>query len=186
MKEQETEIKLLVRDPARLKSRLRSLGATLARRRHFEDNFVFDLPDRRLRRRGSLLRVRLTDGKATLTFKGPSRIVARTKSRMELETDVVDGGKTRRILELLGLRCQFRYQKFRTVYQKGNALITVDETPMGIYFEIEGSPRSIRTIARHLGFQEGDFITATYVDLFRKYRRANRIQNRNMMFGIRA
>lgn len=186
MDHRETEIKLRVDRPVQLRRRLRSLGAALLRSRHFEDNFIFDFPDRRLGRNGSLLRIRLTDGRATLTYKGPGRRVAGTKARRELESSVGDGKILLRVFNLLGFRCVFRYQKYRTIYQKARALITLDETPIGVYLEIEAQPTSIRSFARKLGYGEAEFITATYFELFKEYRRANGGNERDMKFGVKA
>jgi adenylate cyclase, class 2 len=181
----ETEIKLRVDRPALLKNRLRSLNAILIRRRHFEDNLILDFPSRRMRKAGTLLRLRQTNGKVTLTYKGPGRVVARTKVRLELETEVCDADSMLRILKMMGLQAAFRYQKYRTLYRKGDCLITIDETPIGNYAEIEGPGPTIKTLARRMGFQDGDFITATYLDLFRKYKRFNRVVQKNMTFGIK-
>jgi adenylate cyclase class 2 len=182
--EREIEIKLPLERKIAVKNRLLSLGATLHRRRHFEDNLVFDFSDGRLRRRGLLLRLRMTQGKSTLTFKGPSRVIARTKSRREVEAEVPEGREILRILDLLGLRCRFRYQKFRTSYQKGRTLITIDETPIGTYLEIEGARDSIRKLARLIGYSEKDFITDSYYELFRKYTNKNRVTKKNISFSI--
>jgi adenylate cyclase class 2 len=65
-------------------------------------------------------------------------------------------------------------------------MITVDETPIGVYMEIEGSTTSIVATAKILGFQQADFITSTYLDLFRKYESTNRVKNGNMTFDIQA
>jgi len=181
----ETEIKLRVDRPALLKSRLRSLKVSLIRRRHFEDNLILDFPNGKLRRTGAVLRLRRTDGKNTLTFKGPGRVIASAKVRLEVETDVSDADSMLRILRMMGFQTAFRYQKYRTVYRKGRCLITIDEIPIGNYAEIEGPRRTIKTLARKLGFRDADFITITYLDLFMKYKRANRVAGNNMIFGIR-
>jgi len=186
VEQRETEIKLRVKRPSLLKTRLRDAGATLLKRRHFEDNIVFDYRDGRIRRSGSLLRLRLADGEATLTFKGRSRILKSTKARLELETQVSDWKTALKILTCLGLRCAFRYEKFRTIFHKDATLISLDETPIGDYIEIEGRPEAVRRLARQLGYQREDFITSTYVDLFNRYKAENRISTRNMIFGIRA
>jgi len=182
--ERETEIKLRVSRPDALKNRLRSLGATLWRRRHFEDNYILDFPDGKLRRKGLLLRVRMTAGRSTLTFKGPSRIASRTKSRRELETELMNGEETLKILGLLGLQVQFRYQKFRTEFRKGRTLLMLDETPIGTYLEIEGAAKAIGSLARKVGYKREDFITDTYFKIFRKCSVGNRFQGRNMIFDI--
>lgn len=187
MEHRETEIKLKPDAPlTRVAARLRSLGATLHRSRHFEDNYILDDPRGRLRRDGSLLRVRLTPAGATLTFKGPRRIVRGTKTRDELEAEISDGALLLKILRRIGMRCTFRYQKYRTIYRHASTLITLDETPMGDYLEIEGSPGGIARFAKRIGFTKSDFITATYHELFVSYRKAHRIKSRNMTFGIKS
>ena len=185
MENRETEIKLRVDHPTLLKSRLRFLNATLARRRHFEDNLILDFPNGKMRHAGTLLRLRRTTRKSTLTFKGPGRVVSRTKVRLETEADVSDADSMLRILKMMGLRIAFRYQKYRTLYRKGKCLITFDETPIGNYLEIEGPGSAIKTLARRIGFRDADFITATYHDLFVKYKRSNRAAQKHMIFGIR-
>ena len=184
MENRETEIKLRVDHPSLLKSRLRSLNASLTRRRHFEDNLILDYPDGKMRHAGTLLRLRRTSGKSTLTFKGPGRVVSRTKVRLEIESDVSDADSMLRLLKMMGLGVAFRYQKYRTLYRKGKCLITFDETPIGNYLEIEGPGGAIKTLARQIGFQDADFITATYLDLFLKYRKSNRASQKHMVFGI--
>ena len=185
MEHRETEIKLkLDASIPRTAARLRSLGATLHRRRHFEDNFILEDSGGELRRAGSLLRVRLTPALAFLTFKGPRRIVAGTKERDEIEMEVQDGPLLLKILGRSGMRCAFRYQKYRTVYRQASVLITLDETPIGNYMELEGPRERIARLARRLGFGREDFITDTYHGLFISYKKAHCIKSENMVFGI--
>lgn len=187
MEHRETEIKLKPDAPlTRVAARLRSLGATLHRARHFEDNYILDDPRGRLRRGGSLLRVRLTPAGATLTFKGPRRIVRGTKTRDEFEAEVSDGALLLKILKRIGMQCCFRYQKYRTIYRHGSILITLDETPMGDYLEIEGSPGGIARFAKRIDFRRDDFITSTYHELFVSYKKAHCIKSRDMVFGIKS
>ena len=185
MEHRETEIKLkLDASIPRTAARLRSLGATLHRRRHFEDNFILEDSGGELRRAGSLLRVRLTPALAFLTFKGPRRIVAGTKEREEIEVEVPDGPHLLKILVRSGMKCAFHYQKYRTTYRHGSVLITLDETPIGSYMELEGPRGGIARLARRLGFGRKDFITETYYGLFISYRRTHHIKSRNMVFGM--
>jgi len=187
LEHRETEIKLKPDAPlARVAARLRSLGATLHRARHFEDNYILDDPRGKLRRSGSLLRVRLTPDGATLTFKGPRRIVRGIKARDEFEAEVSDGALLLKILKRIGMRCSFRYQKYRTIYRHASVLITLDETPMGDYLEIEGSPDGIARFAKRIGFERDDFITATYHELFISYKKTHRIKSKDMVFGIKS
>ena len=179
----ETEIKLPIRSPAQARSRLRSLGVHLERRRHFEDNFLLDDARRRFRQKGSLLRVRRTRSRTTLTYKGRGRVIRRAKVRSEVETRVDDGAALLLILRGMGLEPSFRYQKYRTVYRKGSLLITVDETPIGDYLEIEGPSAGIEQFAKRLGYQPKDFIARSYFELFVAYRKGHRLLSSDMIFG---
>ena len=185
MEHRETEIKLkLDASIPRTAARLRSLGATLHRPRHFEDNFVLEDAGGNLRRTGSLLRVRLTPAGSSLTFKGPRRIVKGTKEREEIEMEVLDGPLLLKILVRSGMKCAFRYQKYRTLYRRASVLITLDETPMGNYMELEGPRGPITQLAGRLGFSRRDFITETYYGLFVSYRKTHHMRSKNMIFGI--
>jgi adenylate cyclase class 2 len=99
---------------------------------------------------------------------------------------VGDGPTSVRVLEQLGLRRVFRYQKFRTEYRKASVLIALDETPIGDYLEVEGSRREIVRISHRLGFQQSEFISKSYHELFLAYRRLHRLSSKNMIIGITA
>ncbi len=86
-----------------------------------------------------------------------------------------DGKRLRQILESLGLREVFRYEKYRTIFRrrgkraKGHASVLVyDETPIGDYAELEGPERWIDEVARQLGFLRDEYITASYGALYRR------------------
>jgi adenylate cyclase class 2 len=180
----ETEIKVHVTRPALLRKRLRALGATLVRRRHFEENEILDFKDGRLRKARSLLRLRVAGGRGYLAFKGPRSVRQGFKSRREIEIGIANPGALGEIFQAVGLKTTYRYEKFRTVFRLGRTLITIDETPIGVYTEVEGSPASIRRTAIRLGFEPKQFITDTYADLHRKYIRKNRLVSGHMQFNM--
>jgi adenylate cyclase class 2 len=111
--------------------------------------------------------VREAGGVFTLTYKGPPA-VGRHKSREELELELSAAAPMAAILDRLGFRPMFRYEKYRAEYRKpaSAGVATVDETPVGVYLELEGSPRWIDRTARALGFSERDYITASYGRLY--------------------
>src|SRR4051812_26767610 len=137
----ETEIKLPVADVATAKRTLNRAGFRVYKRRVFEDNTVFDTPRLTLRERGPLLRLREGGDKAIVTFKGRP-IASKHKSREELEVEVSDAATMRAITERLGFQAVFRYQKYRTEYKQPSraGVATLDETPIGVYLELEGEP----------------------------------------------
>jgi len=88
------------------------------------------------------------------------------------------------ILNEIGYYPIFRYEKFRTEYTKapGTGKVLLDETPIGNYLEIEGSPRWIDRTAKLLGFSCADYITRSYGYLYLAYCRERRTQPTDMIF----
>jgi adenylate cyclase class 2 len=162
----ETEIKLRYDSPEGARNALVGIGATLERSRHFEENMLLDHADMRMRIVGSLLRIRETEGAGVLTFKGPRRVVGGIKSREEVESQVSDPKALLYILERLGLRPSFRYQKYREVYSWKGLELVIDETPIGTFVEIEGEVDGIREAATALGRSADDYIADSYIALY--------------------
>ena len=172
----ETEIKLEVRNPRTTKRRLAELGFRPIKARHFESNYLFDFPDLRLRQARCLLRVRFAGRHGVLTFKGAPLRSQEYKIRREVESAVTDVHQLIEILGCLGLREVFRYEKYRTVYSPAGKHdvsevphLVYDETPIGNYVELEGSRRWIDEVAHQLGYARGDYITASYGTLYRRW-----------------
>jgi adenylate cyclase, class 2 len=166
-----------------LRRRLAQLGFRIAKRRVLEINIVFDTRDGVLRRGRKLLRLRQAGSRQTITFKGPPS-GGRHKSREEIESDLNDGAVLRLILERLGFAPVFRYEKYRTEYAKPrqSGSVTLDETPIGDFVELEGSPRWIDRTARALGWSPADYITASYGALYLARCRAKGVRPGNMVF----
>ncbi len=146
---------------------LRRAGFRVSKRRIFEQNALFDDAERHLRRAHKGLRLRKCGARTILTFKGPPQ-PGKHKNREELEMDLGDGRTFFEILARLGYRPMFRYEKYRTEYRQGRSTgrALLDETPIGVFLELEGPPRWIDRSARALGFSEADYVTASYADLF--------------------
>lgn len=161
----EVEIKLPFDGANSALEALRSIGASPSRPRGFEDNRVYDSEGGDLEREGRLLRLRVTEGGATLTFKVPVAGASRHKVRDEWETAVADPESTSRILAGLGYRVRWRYQKYRTTLTLPEVVATVDETPIGCWVELEGEGAAIDRFAAALGFTPETYETATYRDL---------------------
>lgn len=181
----ETEIKFRVDDLAALASRLEEAGFHLETPRAFESNTLYDTPDRQMRSRTEILRIRDYAGRCTLTHKrlpdaGPGE--DRHKHRVETETDVSDGGALAEVFRALGLVPAFRYEKWRSEWSDGSGHCVVDETPIGNYAELEGSPEWIDETAMRLGVSHGDYMTLSYGRLFEQWRAQNRSEARDLTF----
>lgn len=163
----ETEIKLKVASPEAAHEALARIGARQTRARHIEDNLLFDFEGGVLRGRGQLLRLRETPSGAVLTFKGPYRVEDGIKSREEIEAGSAEGSALRAILNRLGFVPVFRYQKYREAFAWQGLEIVLDETPIGIFLEIEGDPAGIHAAATALGFGPSDYLTDSYAALYR-------------------
>ena len=165
----ETEIKFLVRDEYDLASRLQAAGFSLQTPRSFESNVLYDTPDRQMRGRTEILRIRSYAGHWTVTHKrlpdsGPGE--DRHKHRIETETEVSDGNAIADIFLSLGLVPAFRYEKWRSEWSDGEGHCVVDETPIGKYAELEGTAEWIDSAAARLGVDHADYITLSYGRLF--------------------
>ena len=160
----ESEVKLRVADAASARALVQRVGATLRRPRHFEDNQIFDDAAGALRLWGTVLRVRRTGDDGVLTFKGPRELVEGVKSRQEIETTLGDPGAAEAIFRALGFAPVFRYQKYREVYVQGDVEIVVDETPIGVFLEVEGAVADVHAAAAALGFGPVSYTHLTAAD----------------------
>jgi adenylate cyclase class 2 len=178
----ETEIKLPAPEPRAARRLLRQAGFRLARRRAFESNIVFDTPEAAFRGAGALLRVREVNGRGVLTYKAPAA-AGKHKSRDEIETAVDSPAALREVLARIGLVPSFRYDKYRTEFTDGEGAAMLDETPIGVYFELEGTPAWIDRAASRLGFAESDYLTASYARLYFEYCRRRGVIPGEMVFS---
>lgn len=180
----ETETKFRVDDRAALEDRLAGLGAKRAGT-ETEANVLFDDGEESLRAQGCALRLRTTENGALLTFKGKADVAAGIKSRVELESSVGSAERVASILEALGFRPWFRYEKRRTTWrfdELSRPLVVVDETPLGLFAEIEGDDGAVRALAKELGVPESAFIAESYIALYFQARSANPGLPKDMVF----
>jgi adenylate cyclase class 2 len=111
-------------------------------------------------------------------------VAGRHKSREELELKIPDADVMGAILARLGFEDAFRYEKFRTEFQQPHrsGVIMLDETPVGVFLELEGTAHWIDRTARKLGFQEIHYITASYGRLYLEWCKRQRVKPSNMVF----
>jgi adenylate cyclase, class 2 len=206
---EEIEVKLRVSDVLALRLRLKQLRATQIVPRTFESNTLYDTPEQNLRRRGQLIRIRIEQSAskrnkgaanqspaAILTYKGPAHRSPtvkkgakernrRYKIREEVEITLDGGEQMTRILRALCLRPMFQYEKFRTTYalpEIPNVKVELDETPIGLFLELEGEVSAIDRAARSLGYSRTDYISKTYRALYIADCRRRGIKSTDMLF----
>jgi adenylate cyclase class 2 len=181
----EVEVKFRVADPEALTRRLRDAGFHLETERTFERNILYDTPDRRLRAQTAILRVRRYGERWVVTYKclpqnhDPG---APHKHRDETETQVQDGEAIGHIFTELGFQPSFIYEKWRTEFADSTGHCVLDETPIGVYAELEGPPAWIDATGSRLGIEAGEFLTLSYGRLFEKWREETGSSARDLTF----
>jgi len=94
----------------------------------------------------------------------------RHKHRLETETELSDGPALADVFLSIGLVPVFRYEKWRSEWSDGEGYCVVDETPLGIFAELEGKPDWIDRIAEALGLAPEECLTLSYGRLFDQWR----------------
>lgn len=178
----EREIKLRFDSVERARAAIEATGATPLLGRRLQEDALLDDEDETLRRRGCALRIRSENGKSRITFKGPIQ-ASDMKVRDELETVVGDGALLLRIFEELGYHVWFRYEKYREEYAQAEVIVAIDETPVGVFVEIEGSESGITTMAAALGCGPDDYLVDSYRSLFLQLRAARGLAGTDMIFA---
>ena len=177
----EREIKLQFESAEEARAAILAAGATPLHGRRLQEDSLLDSEDETLRRRRCVLRVRVENGKSRITFKGPVQPSV-VKLREELETVVGDGEVLLHILEELGLHVWFRYEKYREEFSHEDVIVAVDETPVGVFVEIEGTENGIMAMADALGRTPNDYVLDSYRGLFLKYREQFGLSGTDMVF----
>src|SRR5580704_3689232 len=194
----EIEIKLRVDRLEGMLRRLREIGA-VPQGRVLERNTLFDTPHSAVRRHGRLLRLRQQTSapghglrgqpnSAVLTSKAPPAPVSAKEMRriykevQEREAPVKDATRLTQILKSLGFRPGFRYEKYRSSFRLRELHLDLDETSLGVYLELEGSPSAIDRTALAFGYGPKDYIRATYWSLYAAECRRRKVKPRNMLF----
>ena len=179
--EREVKLRFDSADAARARILSAAVGATPLRGRRLQEDSLLDTDDNNLYQRRSALRVRTENGKSLLTFKGPVQPSA-LKVREEHETIVGDGEVLLTILSELGWRVWFRYEKYREEFAAEDIVLAIDETPIGIFVEIEGSEDHIHRAAEALGKTAHDYVTASYRSLYLDHCRERGVEPGHMLF----
>ena len=165
----EREIKLKFASVEEARAAVLAAGCTPRLGRRLQADALLDNDDEQLRRRRCVLRVRVENGKSRVTFKGPVQPSA-MKLREEDETLVGDGEVLLKIFEELGLHVWFRYEKYREEFSYDDVIVAIDETPVGVFVEIEGGEQGIEAAAAALGRSPADYILDSYRSLFLQHR----------------
>lgn len=167
----EIEAKILEIDKKKLEARLSRLGAKKTGERTVESQF-FDFPKNSLRKKGTVLRLRL-DGETAMLAVKKKRGKARLKELDEFEVEVSDFKEARKMLLLIGLKEKSVMIKRRTSFKLGQAGIEIDKMPGIPHFaEIEApSEKQVVAVAKKLGFSEKQLLPWNMFDVLKYYKK---------------
>ena len=172
MQNAEIELKFRVASLKDLERRLSEIGFTVDTPRTFESNTLYDTTERTLKNRGELLRLRQYGERQVMTHKrhpDDEEQGSRYKVRIETETALEDASALAEVFTRLGYGPVFRYEKYRSEYsdpaQEGEHMV-VDETPIGVFAELEGPTRWIDRTLAALEVSVNDCLTESYGKLF--------------------
>ena len=177
--EREIKLRFLSADDAR--AAIEAAGCTPLLGRRLQEDALLDNPAEELRKRRCVLRVRTEGGKSRLTFKGPVQ-PGPMKLREELETVVGDGEMLLHVFRELGYEVWFRYEKYREEFTHEDVIVAIDETPIGVYVEIEGTEAGIEAMAVALGKNRADYILDSYRGLFLQHAVEFGLSGRDLVF----
>jgi adenylate cyclase class 2 len=188
MQNAEIELKFRVASLPDFERRLQELGLKLDTPRTFEANTLYDTPVRSLKAKGELLRLRRYGNKHLLTHKrhpDEEDLNSLYKIRIETESEVSDGAAVGEIFGRMGYVPVFRYEKYRSEYsdpQRSGAHLVLDETPIGVFAELEGPTDWIDRTLGVLGVSHGECLTESYGRLFLAWKAKTGSPAENLVF----
>ncbi len=163
----EIEIRFKVGDVKKLQEKLRNFGSKCLERWRGRD-ILFDR-ENELIPKGQVLRLRLgmeKGGKGKLTYKEPNRDPV-FKIRKEFETIVESPKMAIEILKGLGYLPFIQFEKRTELWKYGGTDIYIEELPrIGCFMEIEGTEKSIKKVAKTLGFDIQKGVKKSYREYF--------------------
>ncbi len=186
MQAAEIELKFGVVDSEALLLAADRLGFRVVTERTFESNTLYDTAAPQLRGRRQIRRHRQYGARSTVTHKrvadeGDGDL--RYKTRIETESVIEDGQALAEIFTQLGYGPVFRYEKFRTELELEVGHLVLDETPIGVWAELEGPPAWIDAMLAGLQVAPELQSTESYGKLFLRWKQETGSLAENMTFA---
>ena len=181
----EVEVKIPWTDGVEAARRaIEAAGYALIEPRTLEADTVFDRDTGELQRVGLLLRLRRAGDRALVTYKGPPG-GGPIQIREEIEFNVSDAGTFAEVLDRLGYQPHFRYEKYRTKFALPGepGIVSIDETPIGVFLELEGEPEWIDRTAARIGLSRDSYLNRSYSSLYQEYLRLHPDGPHDMIFA---
>jgi adenylate cyclase class 2 len=168
----EVELKVKIPSPDPVREQLKRKHAEFQGKAHEHDIF-YNAPHRDFGVTDEAVRVRYTDDRAVVTYKGPKIKKFGLKAREELNFGVESGVAFETMLLRLGFTRTTEVNKWRENFRLGNATISLDDVDgLGTFAEIEVIAENdadnptvrIEKIAQEIGVV-GEPILESYLEL---------------------
>jgi len=170
----EVEVKVHLNDPKYVERRIISLGAVPTAIENQADTY-YNMPWRDFSETDEALRIRVQDGEAFLTYKGPKMDLI-SKTRKEIQVKILDENDMGEILTSLGFFPVATVTKKRKNYRLGEIVIALDEVrELGNFMEMEISVKKsmnyeekverLFKFIEKLGIERGSTIRKSYLEM---------------------
>ena len=147
----------------------------------FEDDFTKQTAFPRIRNE--------EDGATTLTVKAKIKEEKDSEyfKRIEFETNISNIEDAINMMPFFGYKNKISWEKKRINFIPINCIendftISLDETPMGFFLEVESSEEKIEEIIKTLDLANLIRSKKPYLGLWEDYKKENNIQSKDMMF----
>lgn len=181
----EQEVKLAFATIEAARQAIQLAGGRLVVSRRLIDDQLYDRPTNPLQSARCTLRIRRDGPRGILAFKGPP-LQGTVKIREEIETEVSSVVALEAIVAALGFSPFFRAQKWREEYglhAAGEvATIALDDTPMGVFVEIEADADIIGRVTMAMGRSPAEWTLESYQRLFTAWATARGLPTSAMRF----
>ena len=173
----EVEIKAKIKNFNEIKENLIKLGA-IKKKLIIMDDYYFKHPNKDFGKTDEALRIRITDEKKYLTYKGP-KLDEITKTREEIEIEIQEPEKFKVILKKLGFIEVPKISKKREIYEINKIKICLDDVQfIGKFIELEievndeedriKKVNELIKFAENIGIKQKDFIRKSYLELVKE------------------
>lgn len=142
----------------------------------------YDTEDRQFENLGKYIRV-MEGFKNCITLKEKTDESETLFVRDEFEIEIDDVENAKIILEKIELVPILRMEKYRLKWNLNGIRINLDELPFGIYMEIHGNEKDIKTAMEILKIQNEEKIIGTYWDIYSEYKLKNNWKDDNITFS---
>ena len=172
----EVEIKAKIKNFIEIRENLIKLGAIKKKLISMED-YYFKHPKRDFGKTDEALRIRKTNEKKYLTYKGP-KLDKITKTREEIEIEIQEPEIFKVILKKLGFVEVPKISKKREIFELNKIKICLDDVQfIGKFIELEIEAKDeedrikkvneLIKFAESIGINKKDFIRKSYLELIR-------------------